>query len=201
MWRRDLPKHSKQDALSDLVQSIADRLTPWRKPLTQGQVFNEIESAIDRLKKPSLSQHVSSLVGSGRMRRQEAKRLLVTLKTLSKQVTAAGLTFDLRLRPANQLGLWTPKHTQKSAQEILYDEFLALLSAKDSRLDHQKLLAAFHARLLVEKLSNEKLTISSDGNTPFCVIASQLFEAVTGRRECNVIRACRHVYRLRSERI
>jgi hypothetical protein len=73
----------------------------------------------------------------------------------------------------------------------LYDEFREVLSASDSRLDHQKLSAAFAARLLVEKLSKRKLTINSNGNTPFCVIASQLFEVISGKGDCDIIRACR----------
>jgi hypothetical protein len=192
-----VPNYSKQDALAAWVQSIADQLKPWREPLTRNQVFDEIQSTIDRLKNPALSQHVSSVVGSRRRRKQEAKRLHTTLKTLSEQVTAVGLTFNLSLRSSNQVGFWRPEHTKKD----LYDEFQELLSASDSRLGLQKLCAALAARRLMEKLSNGKLTINSNGNTPFCVIASQLFEAVSGERERDVIRACRHVYHLRSERI
>lgn len=40
-------------------------------------------------------------------------------------------------------------------------------------------------------------TVSSHGNTPFCVIASQLYEAVGGERDCDLIRACRRVRNFR----
>jgi hypothetical protein len=180
------------EALTDLVRSIADLLKPWRAHLTQSEVFDEIKCKIYRLKDPRLLKFLSSIVGSRRRNRQEAKKLFVFLRAAGEQVTAAGLTFNLNLRRSNQdqPGLWSQKQTR---EKDIYDEFLELLSGGDSRLDFQKLSAAFTARLLMEKLSRKKSTVSSNGNTPFCVIASQLYEAIGGERDCDLIRACRRV--------
>jgi hypothetical protein len=147
---------------------------------------------INRLKDPRLLKFLSSIVGSRRENRQEAKKLFALLRAASEQVTAAGLTFSLNLRRSNQdqLGLWSPKQTK---EKDIFDDLHEALSAGDSRLDLQKFSVAFTARLLMEKLSRKKPTVSSHGNTPFCVIASQLYEAVAGKRDCDLIRACRRV--------
>jgi hypothetical protein len=194
--RRDvMHNHSGGDELTDLVRSIADLLKPWRAQLTQSEVFDEIKCKIYRLKDPRLLKFLSSIVGSRRRNRQEAKKLFVLLRAAAEQVTTARLTFSLNLRRSNQdqLGLWQKQTKEKN----IFDEFHEVLSAGDPRLGLQKLSAAFTARLLMEKLSRKKPTVSSHGNTPFCVIASQLYEAVGGERDCDLIRACRRVRNFR----
>jgi hypothetical protein len=181
--------------LNELAGSIADELKPWRGSLKQSQVLAEINDKIERLKNPTLSQLFSRLLGSGRKNREEAKRLRATLKKLEKQLAAIGHTFRITILPENQIGLWTPQRRTGGLHDELYD----LLITSISSLDERKLAAAFAARLLMEKLSTEKPTVSNEGGSPFCTIASRLFEAVTGEPESNLVNACRRVNRLRSE--
>jgi hypothetical protein len=198
LWRRDVPKRpTQEETLAKLVQSIINQLKPFRQGLEQDHVLAEINSTIERLKNPNLSEFLSRLVGSRRMNKERAKKLRATLKDLTEQLADAGLTFCIIISPTNQVGLWTPK--QRIGE--LHGSFLELLRAKDSRLGTLELAAAFAARLLMEKLSIKKPTIPSEGKSRFLIIASLLFEAVSGERWRNLIRACRYVYHLRSERI
>jgi hypothetical protein len=180
-----------------LVRSIADELKPWRQSLKQSQVLAEIKDKIERLKNPTLPQILSRVIGSRRKSREEAKRLRATLKTLERQLGGAGLTFRLVISRQDQVGLWSPKQSVG----VLHSEFYELLSAGDKRLESSHLAAAFAARLLMKNLSTKKPTVASEGNSPLCVIASLLFEAVSGERERNLVVACRRVRNLRSEHI
>jgi hypothetical protein len=198
MWRRDVPKRAEQEvSLPELVQSIADQLKPWSGSLKQSQVLAEITSTIEWLKNPSLSHFLSRLIGSSRKSREKAKRLRATLNQLEEQLADIGCTFHIVISPENQVGLWTP---QRTIGEI-HNAFYEVMSKGDSRFDERRLAVAFAARLLMKNLSTKKPTIPSDGNSPFCMIASFLFEAVTGEGRRNLISACRRVYRLRSEHI
>jgi hypothetical protein len=183
----------------ELVQSIADQLYPWSRSLKQSQVLAEITSTIERLKNPSLSHFLSRLIGSSRKSREKAKRLRATLNQLEEQLAAIGCTFRIVISPENQVGLWNPKQTIGEIHNAFHEE----LSKGDLKLEKKKLhlAVAFAARLLMKNLSTKKPTIPSAGNSPFCMIASLLFAAVSGERDRNLISACRRVYRLRSEHI
>ena len=193
-----MSKRPEQEVrLAKLVQSIANQLKPWKGDLEQSQVLAEINSTIERLKNPNLYQFLSRLIGSGRKNKERAKRLRATLKDLEEQLAAAGLTYRIFISRKNQVGLWT----QKQRTGELYDGLYEFLRATDSRLEERKLAAAFAARLLMKKLSTKKPTIPSEGKSRFLIIASLLFEAVSGERGRNLISACRRVYHLRSEHI
>jgi hypothetical protein len=196
MWRRDVPKCSEQ---AELVREIAGQLRPWNGSFKQGQVFAEINSTIKRLKNPNLLHVLSRVIGSRRRSRKEAKIFRVTLNQLEEQLAAIGHTFHIVISPENQVGLWNPKQTIGEIHNAFHEE----LSKGDFRFEKQKLhlAVAFEARLLMKNLSTKKPTIPSVGNSPFCMIASLLFAAVSGERDRNLISACRRVYRLRSEHI
>src|SRR5262249_55278069 len=150
-----------------------------------------------------------------------------TLKTLVKQLRAApkGFHLSLMLR-SSQVGLWRPKQTKGgllfellNAEPMveqtsgLYDELLTQvvkLSEKcravilnpvgsDPPSAPRQYWAAHAAFLLMKRFSTGEPTITSHGNTRFCTIASLLFEAVSGERECNLIVACRRVHHQYSE--
>jgi hypothetical protein len=81
-------------------------------------------------------------------------------------------------------------------------EFIAFLeqAVKDTggylpnqRVD--KVRTAFVARLLMEDVS-EKRPTAGRGDTPFCAIASLLFEIATGNRDENMQRACKAALRM-----
>jgi hypothetical protein len=61
-----------------------------------------------------------------------------------------------------------------------------------SKIRYKKEMAAVFALLLITGVST-KIPAAGDRNTPFCVIASLLFEMITGEREANLLRACKSV--------
>jgi hypothetical protein len=61
-----------------------------------------------------------------------------------------------------------------------------------SKIGFIKDRAAICALLLITDVST-KIPAAGDRNTPFCVIASLLFEMITGERESNLLRACKSV--------
>jgi hypothetical protein len=61
-----------------------------------------------------------------------------------------------------------------------------------SKTSYWKERAAIFAVSLITEVSAKK-PAAGDRNTSFCVIASQLFEVVTGERDPNLLRACKDV--------
>jgi len=214
----DMSKYSNagKEGLADLAVSIADQLRPWRKDLKRTQVLDEIRSAIEQLNATNFD------VGSRKDNKEYAEQVLATLETLVKQLGAApkGFYWGLVLR-SSQVGLWRPKQPKggllfellnagPSIQQTsgLFDELLTQVSrlreqckavilnpiGSDPRSDPRQYWTAYVAFSLMKRLSTEEPKISSHGNTPFCIVASLLFEAFSGERECSIIVACRHVY-------
>jgi hypothetical protein len=219
MWRRDVPKRAEQEvSLAELVQSIADQLKPWKANCPKRQVLAEIHGTIEGLREAT---NIS--VGSRSENKQYAKMILATLEALVKQLAAApkGFHLSLLLR-SSQLGLWRPP--KQTTGELLFELLKArpgveqtsglfnkllpqvfMLSQQcqaislnpigsDPRSDPRQYWAAYAALSLMKQLSTKKPTTSRDGDTPFCIIASQLFEAVTGEQR-NLLRACRSMRR------
>jgi len=217
MWRRDVSERGEQEVtLADLIDEIADQLKPWQEGLERRRVLDEIRSTIDQLGATNFA------AGSRTENKQYAEQVLATLETLVKQLKLApkGFYWSLAFR-SSQLGLWRPEQTRggllfellNAEPRIeqasgLFDELLNQVSklseqcravilnpiGDDPRANHPlQYWAAYVAFLLMKRLSIEEPKITSHGNTTFCNVASLLFEAASGERDCNLIVACRRI--------
>ena len=213
-----MPRRAEPEVtLDELVRSIADQLKPWRPGLKESQVLAEINDTIEQLGATNFE------VGSRTENKEYAEQVLATLEILVKQLGTApkGFYWGLVFR-SSQLGLWRPKQTRggllfelmNAEARIeqasgLFDELLTQVSklseqcravilnpiGDDPRANHPlQYWAAYLAFLLMKRLSTEEPQISSHGNTAFCAVASLLFEAASGERDCSFVVACRRVY-------
>jgi hypothetical protein len=92
--------------------------------------------------------------------------------------------------------LFTPFELQKAIRTMdrLAAEARGYLM-DGGKIDGRKLLAAFVAFAVIMKFSNQSPSAGTD-DTPFCTIASWIFEAATGQHEPNLQRGCKQALRL-----
>lgn|SRR5262249_23374085 len=165
------------------VRSIADELRPWK--CSERQVLTEVRNTIDKARKNLAPDPEDKFLSDNK---QRAKKLLPAATKLYKLLDAAPPRF---MGPENYLHLLVLTTGLAAQCE-------KIIAAPTRKADHKKPLVALLAELLVTDVSKKKPT-AGDRNTSFCVIASLLFEAVTGEHEPNLEYSCKRWLRRRRD--
>jgi hypothetical protein len=182
----------------ELIRAIADQLKPWR--CSEGDVLAKIRSIIQETAE-GLSEGPAT--GFRKQNKQYAMRLLDNLVALQDLLARAPAGFLWNLAnwsEPKKLGTSLVKRqTQWKKLRETVNELVPQCKAAirnptgASPLTRwEKTHVAVNALSLMKHLSAKRPTAGTD-NTPFCVIASLLFEAVTGEREASLRRACQRI--------
>jgi hypothetical protein len=190
----------------ELIQAIADELKPWKH--AKNDVLAAIRKTIENTKLwVPIGPPKPPKVGFRTENKRYALALHATLATLDYQLAAAPHGFFVGLNHADgdceDIGV-----TEQKKVEVAHLRFQIRTLAKGCekqilnpagahpRSDRAKSAVAFEALVLVIKLSKKKPAAGSRRGsrvTPYCMVASLLFEAVRGESECNLERACKRM--------
>jgi hypothetical protein len=187
----------------ELVRAIADRLKPWN--CSESHVLTEIRSAIRRLRAhPDFNPDSYPGLGFRSENKKCAKKMLVTVTTLERQLVAAkpGFFWSLTLRDKKlqcDMDGYGKKVTELSellnrVTKLKWECEKVILNAPGAYpgQDYRQIHIAIYAIHLMLGLSNERPTAGTP-DTPYCMIASLLFEATTGKSERNLLRTCKRM--------
>jgi hypothetical protein len=215
------PLHTPQ--YEEFVHSIADALKPWN--CSEIEVLAIVRKAIDKVGKDRIGQWGLFDTGTRQENRRYAQSLLDDLNKLRERLAAAPSGFFVSLAAQElDAGIATfienenveaalpaffaclDENEEKPRKELIeLSEKLVKLAAQCNKsiLDPagpppnsgvEKIRTAFTALFLMLDTS-KKPPAAGDRNAPFCLIASQLFEAATGEHEPNLERACKYALR------
>jgi hypothetical protein len=217
--RRPLPSPPSEE----FVHAIADALKPWN--CFETEVLAKVREAIDKVTEDRAGQWGLFDVGTRQENKRYAQSLLDDLNRLLKRLAAAPSGFFMSLVEQElEAGIAAFKenkileaalhsffacldeHEEKPRKELIeLSEKLAKLATQCNKSilnpagpppnsGVENIRTAFTALFLILDTS-KKPPAAGDRNTPFCLVASLLFEAATGEHEPNLERACKYALR------
>jgi hypothetical protein len=206
----------------EFVHPIADALKPWN--CSEIEVLAKVREAIDDVVKDRIGQWGLFDTGARQENKRYAQSLLDDVNKLRERLAAVSSGFLVSLA-AQELdtGIATFRnenveaalpaffacldaHEEKPRKELIeLSETLVKLAAQCNKSIRnpagpppnsgvEKIRTAFTALFLMLQTTKKSPT-AGNRNTPFCLIASLLFEAATGQRDPNLERACKYALR------
>jgi hypothetical protein len=179
----------------DLVRSIADELKPWK--CSEGHILEQVRGKIDVVR--AIIANPPSF-GLSNENKEYAKKILDLSTQLQKMLQSMpqGTLHTLFAYPPNPF----IQEEESLAEMFTLARALGRLcrqcegiiengAGDDPRFGREQHLAAVGARELMVELSEKEPTTGE--NSSFCMIASHLYEAATGKREADLRRACKAV--------
>ena len=173
-----------------LAQAIVDALRPWKCP--EGEVQAAVREAIAAVRQDVKWRLWRHEIGTYRGNKE-------TLEAVLQYVRKASVLLGSVPPAAFWSQDWPEAVTrwfQPTAELIAFLEQAVQDTGgylPNQRID--KTRAAFVARLLIEDTSGKRPT-AGRGDTPFCTVATLLFEAATGVMDENMERACKAALRI-----
>jgi hypothetical protein len=162
----------------ELVWLIANEMKPWKHP--KRQVLATVRRAIDALRRLLAVKTFSN------KERQHAEKLLLAINKIDELIFAAPpMFFSSAVERANAV----------QATSGLFYQCLYLIRQRAPKRGWKKGITAICALSLIEECSTKK-PAAGNRDTTFCMIASWLFEVVTGEPEPNLEYDCKRQLRL-----
>jgi hypothetical protein len=163
----------------DLVWLIANEMKPWKHP--KGQVVVTVRYAIETLR------GILAVETPSGKEQQHAEKLILAIHKLNQLIHAA---------PPRFFSSAVEKAKAVQATSGLFYHCLDLSRERaPKRRGWKKTMTACCALSLIEECSTKK-PAAGNRDTAFCMIASWLFEVVTGEPEPNLEYDCKRILRL-----
>jgi hypothetical protein len=163
----------------ELVWLIANEMKPWNHP--KRQVLATVQRAIDMLR-GLLAVDRKSFSSK---EKQHAEKLLLAIDKIDKLILAASPRFFSSV---------VERFEALRATSVLLSQCQYIIRERAPKPGWKKGVTAMYALSLIKECSKRK-PAAGNRDTAFCMVASWLFEVVTGEHESNLEYDCKRILR------